>query len=442
MSREQGRDGTDGRQEIERQAVRSMTGRTRIAQGNGRFGRRIAKGTATAALCLALATGTALPPAPAMAQDLFAPRLYVNNQVISEYEFQQRVLFLTVLRAPGNPEEEALKALIDDRLRLTEAKRLGLRLTEEEIIGGMTEFAGRANLTAEQFVEELQKVGISVETFRDFVAAGLLWRQAVRARFLGKVPITEAEVDRALEAATQKKALKVKVSELVIPLQPGREAEALDLANRLSEEIDSEAEFAAAARRHSAAPTAGRGGRLDWIPLANLPAAIGVEVLALDPGDVSAPVQVPNAVVLFQLNDVAEDETAEPLSVSVEWADFLVPNDPDQIAAIIAGSDNCMDLYGFAKGLPDDRLTVTTQPMAEVPGDVGLELAKLDPGEVSTALTRSGLRRLVMLCGREVAVEPPPARDAMREAVINEKLAGMAEGYLEELRSAALIREP
>ncbi len=398
-----------------------------------------------AALTLVLCAGLALPgglPDPALAQDLFAPRLFVNNMVITEYEFQQRVQFLTVLRAPGNPQEEALKALIDDRLRMTEAKRLGLKLTEEEIIGGMTEFAGRANLTAEQFVEELGKVGIDVQTFRDFVAAGLLWRQAVRARFLGKVPITETEVDRALEAQTQKKALKVLVSELVIPLQPGNEAAALDLANRLSQEIDTEAEFAAAARRHSAAPTAGRGGRLDWIPLANLPAAIGVEVLALDTGEVSAPVQVPNAVVLFQLNDVAEDETAEPLAVTVEWADFLLPDDPDQIAAIIAGSDNCMDLNGFARGLPEDRLTITAQPMAEVPGDVGLELARLDPGEVSTALTRSGLRRLIMLCGRELTLETPPTRDAVREAIINEKLAGMAENYLQELRSAALIREP
>ncbi len=119
-----------------------------------------------------------------------------------------------------------------------------------------------------------------------------------------------------------------------------------------------------------------------------------------------------------------------------------MPDDPDQIAAIIAGSDNCMDLYGFATGLPEDRLTVTTQPMAEVPGDVGLELAKLDPGEVSTALTRSGLRRLIMLCGRELTVETPPSRDAVKEAIINEKLAGMAENYLEELRAAALIREP
>jgi peptidyl-prolyl cis-trans isomerase SurA len=379
---------------------------------------------------------------PVMAQDLFAPRLYVNDRAITVYEVEQRALFLRILRAPGNPEEEALKALIEDRLRQTEAERLGLKLTEEELTAGMTEFAARANLTPEQFVGELAKAGIAAETFRDFVAAGLLWRQAVRARFVGQVPISEADIDRALEASARPRALQVLASELVIPAPEGQEEDAMALAQQLSDTISGEGAFASAARQYSAAPTAGAGGRLDWVPLANLPAAIGQKILALDTGEVSDPVSVPGAVVLFLLRDVAEDTTAEPISVSVEWADFLVPDDAAAIANIRAASDECNDLYGQANGLPEDRLTVTKQPLEEVPGDVALELAKLDPGESSVALTRGGFRRLIMLCGREQVQETPPTRDQIRERVINQKLEGMAEGYLEELRAAAFIREP
>lgn len=379
---------------------------------------------------------------PVLAQDLFAPRIYVNDRVITQYEVMQRAMFLQVLRAPGNPEDEALKALIEDRLRQTEAKRLGLTLTDAEVMTGMTEFAGRANLTAEGLIAELEKVGISAESYRDFVAAGLLWRKAVRARFLGQVPINENDVDRALEASARPRALRVLASELVIPLREGREAEALELANRLSQEITSEGAFAAAAGRYSAAPTAGRGGRLDWVPLANLPATIGSAILALGPGEVSDPVQVPGAVVLFLLRDVARDETAEPIAVTVEFAEFLIPDDAAAIARLRAEVDVCKDLYGQAKGLPEDRLTISKVTMAEVPGDVGLELAQLDPGETSVALTRAGYRRLLMLCGREQTLEEPINRAAVKERVINQKLEGLAEGYLEELRAAAIIREP
>jgi peptidyl-prolyl cis-trans isomerase SurA len=379
---------------------------------------------------------------PVVAQDLFTPRLYVNDRAITQFEVDQRILFLRVLRAPGNPEEEALKALIEDRLRMTEAERLGLEVTEEEMRAGMTEFASRASLTPEQLVEELAKVGISVETFRDFVMSGLLWRQAVRARFLGQVPISDNDIDRALEASARPRALQVLASELVLPAPEGQEDEVLARAQELSDTLSGEAAFASAARRFSAAPTAGAGGRLDWLPLANLPPAIGQNILALDIGEVSDPISVPGAVVLFLLRDVAEDQTAEPIAVTVEWAEFLVQDDAALIAKIRAASDDCTDLYLQANGLPEDRLTVTKGPLGEVPGDVALELAKLDRGETSIALTRGGFRRMLMLCGREQTLETPLTREQIRERVINQKLEGMAEGYLEELRAAALIREP
>lgn len=404
------------------------------------------------ALALATLTLTAAPPVmmmpglplagAAQAQDLFAPRLYVNGQVITEYEVIQRALFLKLLRAPGDPTQEALKALTEDRLRTAEAKRLGLTVTEEQVMAGMEEFAARANLTAEQLVAELEKVGIAPETFRDFVSAGLLWREAVRGRFAGQVSVTEADVDKALQSLTRPRALKVLVSELVIPAQPGEEEAAMDLAARISQDIDSEGEFAAAARRHSAAPTAGNGGRLEWMPLANLPPSIAGQILALGDGKASAPIAVPGAVVLFLLRDVAQDETAEPLSVSVEYARYLVPDDPERIGQIIAASDRCLDLYGTAEGLSEDQLSIQTQAMSEVPQDIALELARLDPGEVSTALKRPGGRLLLMLCGRSVDSETPPSRDDIRTQVQNQKLDGLAEGYMAELKAAAIIREP
>ena len=390
-----------------------------------------------AVLCATLLAG------PVPAQDLFAPRLYVGDRVITEYEVAQRALFLKALRSPGDLEAEALKGLIEDRLRQTEADRLELELTEEEVKEGMEEFASRANLTADALTVELGKIDIAPETFRDFVSAGILWRKTIRAKFAGQVPITENDVDLALEALVRPRALKVLASELVIPLPEGTDTtEQLALANQLSQTISGESAFAEAAQQYSAAPTAANGGRLDWVPVANLPAAIGATVLALGPGEVSDPVQVPGAVVLFLLRDVAMDETAEPVTVTVEWAEFLVPDDAAEIARLRGAVDDCNDLYGQAKGLPQDRLTITTALASQVPGDVGLELAQLDRGESSVALKRGGFRRFLMLCGREPTPEEPINRDAVRERVINQKLEGLAERYLEELRDATIIREP
>ena len=417
-----------------------MTGKSEKRNTTARG--RVILGAVAAAL---VALSPALPGAPdgaASAQNLFAPRLYVNDKAITEYEVMQRALFMRVLNAPGDLETEALKALVEDRLRADEAERLGLKVTDKEVMDGMNEFASRANMTAEQLVGELQKVGIAPETYRDFVTAGLLWRKAVRARFTGMITVSDADVDKALAASARPRALKVLLSELVIPAQQGREQAAMDLANRLSQEIDSEGEFAAAARRHSGAPTAGGGGRLNWMPLSNLPPAIAGQILGLGAGDVSKPISVPGAVVLFQLRGVERDETAEPIDVQVEWSEFLVPDDPAEIARIVAENHRCLDLMDDARGLPAEQLTQHKAPMSEVPGNIALELAKLDPGEISSALGGPGGRKLVMLCSRQAVMDPEPNRDQIREQILNQKLDGLAAGYLEELRAAAFIREP
>ena len=392
----------------------------------------------------ALGTGLALSTvSPAQAQNLFAPRLYVNGEAITEYEVQQRAMFLRVLNAPGDLEKEALKTLTDERLQKAEAKRFGLKLTEQEVTAGMEDFASRANLTAEQLLGELQKIGVAPETYRDFISAGVMWRTIVRGKFGGRVTVSEAEVDRALEASVRPRALKVRLSELVIPLEPGKEEAAIALANRLAADIDSEAEFAAAARSYSAAPTAADGGRLpEWLPLANLPPAISGQIVGLAPGRASAPVVVPNAVVLFQLRGIAPDERAAPVAVTVEWAEYLVPNDAAVVANVRAKADECNDLYGLNLGGDPALLTVKKAALTAVPKDIALELAKLDQGEMSTTLTSGGNRRLVMLCSRQATTEEEPNRNQIKEQLMNQKLEGYARGFLEELRFAALIREP
>ena len=74
---------------------------------------------------------------------------------MTHYEYQQRLLFMRLLRAPGDLEKEALDGLIEDRLRLQEAKRLGIKPAEEDLRKGMEEFAARANLSADDFIKAL-----------------------------------------------------------------------------------------------------------------------------------------------------------------------------------------------------------------------------------------------------------------------------------------------
>lgn len=391
---------------------------------------------------LAVMLGLAFVPVTSATQSFaqdtsFSPRLYVNDKVISNYEVSQRVLFLQLLRAPGDPEEEAITALIEDRLRNAEAKRLDLTLTAEAVLAGMTEFASRANLTAEQFIEALGQAGVSPETFRDFVSAGLIWRDVVRAKFAGKVTISEAEIDRAIARSKQATTARMLLSEVVIPGENG-----LAIVEKLKRENATLTAFSAAATRYSKAPSAENGGALDWLPLANLPSEVRAAVMALEKGKISDPVRVPGGIAVFFLRDIAQDPTEDLAPISVKYAQYLVANDAGAAADLRAQVDVCDDLYAVARGQPADRLSVDTVPLAQVPADIGAELALLDPGESSTALMRGPWRVFLMLCSRTPVQELAPQRDDIRTQLINQRLGGYAERYLSELRAEAIIREP
>jgi len=401
------------------------------------------------ALCLTTVTALFLLGMPAVAQNQFAPAVKVNDQVITNYELEQRTRFMTLLRAPGDPAKLAMEALIKDRLQSQAARAVGITPSVEDIETGMEEFATRANLSAEDFIKALESGGVSAETFRDFVSSGLAWREVVRIRFGSRASVSEAEVDRAVAQTGRKGGLRVLLSEIILPANTAQAtARSQPRADKISK-LTSTAAFSAQARRYSASASRGRGGRLDWMPLSNLPAQIRGQILALSPGQVTAPIPIPNGIVLFQLRGIEETDAAAPEDISLEYAALYIAGGRSEAAqkeaAKIKGRvDSCDDLYGIAKGLPEEQLQIDTLPIAQVPRDVAIELAKLDPGEVSTNLTRANGETLVflMLCGRTAELGEDVSRETVRAQLQNQRLQSYADGYMSDLEADATIVYP
>ncbi|MGL4320353.1 MAG: peptidylprolyl isomerase, partial [Paracoccaceae bacterium] len=309
---------------------------------------------------------------------------------------------------------------------------------------------------------------IEPQTFRDFVEAGLVWRDVVRGKYAGQISVSEAEIDRVLAQSAQETKIRLLVSELVIAAPPGQEDAALARARDIRDGIRAGGSFDTAARRFSASPTAGTGGQLPWLPLENLPPNLTPLLLGLETGGVSEPVVVPNAVVLFQLRDIEETVGPAATGVEVEYAEYLIADTPEADAEaqrLRSVVGRCAELYDEAQGQAPEQLSVTTAAMGEIAQDVALELAKLDVNEVSFALRRGGNRVYLMLCSRRALPEPPeivlegveapaaqataapepdagPDREEIRSQLLNARLAAFADRDLAKLRAEAIIREP
>ena len=397
-------------------------------------------------LTLAMTLVFGAQPGLAQSGGSFAPVVTVNGLGITDYEINQRMRFMQLLNAAGTTRQEAEEALIQDRLRVSSSHQIGLKLDEAALQRGMSEFAGRANLSTEQFVAELQKNGVDPAIFKEFVRAGMLWREQIRARFASKVNINDAAVDRAMMPESQTgKGVKVLISEAIIPAPPGNERNAMGQARQLSA-AKGEAAFAALARKYSASESRARGGRLSWMPITNLPPQLRGAILALKPGTATGPITLKGAVAVFMLRAIGDgDAPGGPQTLSYMTLNLGATGSEQAAklsAKIAADARRCNELYTIAKGLPASALVAHEgEAQAQVPTDIGLSLAQLDVGE-TRVLSRGGSDTLVMLCDRQSVPgkdEVAPTRDQVRAQLENNALAAYADGYLADLEADAVI---
>ncbi len=398
-----------------------------------------------------LVLGAVLNVAPALAQQgsPFVPVVIVNDRPITEYELEQRILMLQLFRTPGDLKKQAMDGLIDDRLRRQAAESMSIEMTEEQLTEGMTEFASRVNMDLPTFLDTLSANGVAPESYRDFVQAGIVWREVVGTKFAARTQVGDTEIDRALALSSRKGGAEALLAEIILPARDEQEtASSNEILQQIQDNVKTRAEFAAAAREYSAAPSAPRGGRLEkFLPLSDLPAPVRSQILTMAPGQMTEPLPGNGFIAIFQLLELRETGTVESGNVALEYAIYLIPGGRSQAALseaakVRARVDTCSDLYGVAKGQPPERLVIETRPLDKIPASTAMELAKLDPGESSTALVSGQNLEFLMLCARTPIFDEELDRAVVRNNLRNQRIAAYGDGYLAQLKADATIRYP
>ena len=376
----------------------------------------------------------------AQAQGLFDPVISVNRAAITAYELEQRERFLEILQRSSGMAQQARDSLIEDRLKMAAADRAGIKLGGAELLSAMDDFAANANLELEQLLETLAQSGVDEQTYRDFIMVGVTWRELIRTRFAARSAPSETEIDRALASAGAQGGVKVLLTEIVLPADSAEELNnARQTAERLGR-ISSTADFSEQARRLSVAQSRVNGGRLEWANLSDLPDGLRPIISGLRPGQITTPLEVPNAVVLFQLRDVAETTAQSPEISAIEYAHLKGPADAVKAATQMA--DTCDDFYGAAKDDPSLSLTIRSESPDQMSQALSLRLMGLDKNEIDempAAAAAGDHAEIVMLCARVYAALEDVSRGQVADNLRSARISSLADGFLAELRASADI---
>jgi peptidyl-prolyl cis-trans isomerase SurA len=183
-----------------------------------------------------LAIAVPMLATPVHAQQII---VIVNGDPITALDIEQRTK-LGQMSSPTHKaptRQEVLDELINEKLKVKEAKKFGLEITDSEVDTAFSTMAGRMRLTADQLVQQLARGGVNPATLKSRIRADMAWPQLVRGRYQASLQIGEKDILTAPDAKSDDVGYDYTLRPILFIVPPGspeafvegrkREAEAL-----------------------------------------------------------------------------------------------------------------------------------------------------------------------------------------------------------------------
>jgi peptidyl-prolyl cis-trans isomerase SurA len=124
----------------------------------------------------------------------------VNGEPITALDIEQRskLTQLSTHKAPSR--QEVLEELISEKLKVREAKKFGLEISDTDVDTSYATMATRMRLTADQLTAQLARSGLNAATLKARIRADMAWPQIVRGRYQQSLQIGEKDILTAMEA--------------------------------------------------------------------------------------------------------------------------------------------------------------------------------------------------------------------------------------------------
>ncbi len=186
---------------------------------------------------MAAAITVSAPAGPAFNGSAAAAEIayIVNKNAITNLDIKRRAAFLKLQGQRGNLRQKATDQMIEQVLRLYEAKRIGVNISKQQVDEAYARFAKSNNLGTKQLAQILSQAGVGSDHFKDFIRSQMAWGQAVQRRAGASQSLSKQEIARRLlERKDNKPTAMEYVLQQVIFVVPPAERKKL-LSRRKSE---------------------------------------------------------------------------------------------------------------------------------------------------------------------------------------------------------------
>lgn len=402
----------------------------------------------------------ALTPAFASAQGLRVVAR-VNDEAITDFDLAQRIQFaLKTTGLQDTPDlrqrmaSQVLRQMIDERLQIQNAKRLGVPASPAEVQQRLGEIERGAGMSPGQFKLFLQSIGVPYDIAAQQFEAQIAWGKVVRRKVRPQVDVSEAEIDDAMSRLRANMGkTESRVAEIFVPVD---RAEGVDegkrSADRIYDQLKRGAPFAAVAQQFSQGPSAQTGGDIGWILPGSLDPTLDAALGRLQPRQFSEPIRSPSGWHILYVVDRRQFAATRPDDVRLNLVQMTLPlpvnasaEETSRASAeaqkAMSAVRQCSDLHALARqlkgatsgdlqGVRIGDLSANRQMYEEIP--------RLQVGGTAGPFRVAEGLQVVALCSR-AGGDGLPTRDVISQQILLQKLEAAGRRYMRDLRRTATV---
>ncbi|ODN42544.1 peptidylprolyl isomerase [Piscirickettsia litoralis] len=235
----------------------------------------------------------------------------VNNQVITSQDLAIETSFMAAqLRGQSQAEvrKAALNNLITQKVLLELAKRNNIHASADLVNNAFSSVARQNNMSAEQFSVALNKQGIAVDNYRNFLKNQLIIRNLEQRVLAGAgLQVSDAEVAQYMQRrqVKQQATTRYSINTILISAKDNSNtalADAKAKAQQVLNEIKAKKiTFSKAAKEYSQGANPNKSGSLGWLKLSQLPTMLVSPAQKLKLGELAPLIDTGSGYLIIQL---------------------------------------------------------------------------------------------------------------------------------------------
>jgi parvulin-like peptidyl-prolyl isomerase len=202
-----------------------------------------------------------------------------------------------------------LNRMIDNKLIEQEAKKSGIVIKEDEVMGVIRDMLNSRKMQMPDLLQALSKDGMTFDAYKQDLKEQLQRQQLVRREIRAKIVVTDDEIGEYYRQHRDeyegREAIRIK--QILLPVPPGTDPaireRARELAESILKRIKNGESFEALATQFSQGPATAAGGDIGFVEKGHMLPEVEKVALNLDIGGVSPVIDSPQGFYIIQVVD-------------------------------------------------------------------------------------------------------------------------------------------